>query len=134
MKTFLLIAVLLFSSFITIAQSDTKPFKEITIRKNESIQLDSVTKMMFLYHSHKKTLVDGPPSPLITYIYYVVSGKSEEKQYNIDFDPEKKFKSGWKWKNYIFVLGKYEYDEFMELQIFKSENYPSDQYQFIISE
>ncbi len=123
---------ILFSIMILNAQVNNTIFKKVHIKKNETIELDSITKIMFLYHSHKKT-IEGQVSPLITYIYYTVNGKPEEKQYNIDFDSENIFKSGWKRKDYIFIIENYIYDEYMNLNIYKSKDYPYQQNQFIIS-
>ena len=93
-----------------------------TLSRNKTIILDDNIKITFLYHSHKKTLVDGPPSPLIVYIKYEKMGYEKEVEYHLEtnYSKLKTEKVGWEWNNLYFILTEYRYNDFMNVEIYKN--------------
>lgn len=120
--------------------------KEVNLIRNSPYKLNETTTITFIAHSHKRTIAGGPKTPLITYIKYETSinGEKESKElelnkpliseriYNIFFDPEKKLNSGWVWKDSVFILQHYEYNESMKVKIYPSEDYNFSENKFIL--
>jgi hypothetical protein len=142
------------SDFKTNEQNDFNRFelKEITKKKrmiellrNNPTYLNQNTKITFLAHSHKKTFSEGPKSPLITHIKYeIISKKSKkgnkfeieniEKQYNLFLDSNNIEKSGWVWRDYVFVLMKFEYNESITIEIFSIKDYKYTDNKYILTD
>jgi hypothetical protein len=67
----------------------------------------------FVAHSHKM-VYPGQASPLIIYLEYLEDGRSvEQQQFNVFPEQTRE----WEWRGYRFILGDYEYGEWMELRI-----------------
>jgi len=55
----------------------------------------------------------GDISPLIIYLEYLEDGRSlEQKQFNVFPEQSRE----WEWRGYRFILGEYEYGEWMEVR------------------
>ncbi|RPI73898.1 MAG: hypothetical protein EHM45_20040 [Desulfobacteraceae bacterium] len=49
--------------------------KEFTIHKGQTVEFAEGLKLTFEGHSHKRTFINGPPSPLMVYVGYEINLK-----------------------------------------------------------
>jgi hypothetical protein len=86
----------------------------ISIKKGETLRLDGQFHMRFDSHSHKRTRMGGPSSPLmINLIFLQGDVPVESKTFYVHEEDARSFK----WRNFTFTLGPYQYDAFMELKM-----------------
>lgn len=87
------------------------------IKAQETILIDNSLLFTFIGHSHKMTYENSPPSPLLINVKYkqILPSKNDEIEktyYMYDKEP-----FVWRWKNYLFVVSKYEYGDRMEMKV-----------------
>lgn len=94
--------------------------KAITLKKGETKRLNNEITITFISHSHKKTHINGPPSPLIMYLEYEYQGTKEKIQHNLitNYESLKKDKTGWRWNNIYFILIEYSYNDYIQFEVY----------------
>lgn len=124
-KKFLFISLFLF--FLWFQNHNTMANTKDTIRKinldknfiinnNETILVDSRFFFTFDGHSHKM-VYENTVSPLIINVKYKVRFPKEEKEKEKSYYMFGDTPFVWRWKNYLFVVIKYEYGTTMEMKI-----------------
>lgn len=93
-----------------VAGSATK----VRVRRKQSVDIGGGVSLRFLGHGHKMVASGGPSSPLMVAVEYrrgkQVIGESDPHLY-----PPKQV--SWTWRDYAFAMTKYEYDDFMVLDV-----------------
>jgi hypothetical protein len=89
---------------------------KVTVKRGVEAKLPDGARLSFRSHGHKHTMVGGPESPLIIHgAFAKPGGKPEEFDVSVHVSESRMFTLG---GGYMFALGKYEYDGFMELEYF----------------
>ena len=90
---------------------------QVRAEKDRPLKLPDGAVLTFKSHSHKRTMVGGPPSPLITYLSFKSpSGPAlEDVQVNLQLDETRLFVVG---DGYVFELVAHDYNEWMDLRYF----------------
>ncbi len=89
------------------------PLGKVRAVAKKPVTLSDGSRFTLLRHGHKDTMPDGPPSPLIIHGRFAAPGKTEaEVDAHIYLDESRVFVLG---GGFVFELGAYGYDEFMEL-------------------
>jgi hypothetical protein len=94
--------------------------EKFDIAKNDWVVLEDGLKIQFLYHSHKRTMLGGPSSPLILQMKYNFNGEHSEKQHGLNINDRRT--GEWVWNNYHFKMVDYEYNTRMQLIVSKTGN------------
>ena len=87
-----------------------------TIKNNETVLVHNSFFFTFDGHSHKM-VYENTVSPLIINVKYKVRFPKEEKEKEKGYYMYGDTPFVWRWKNYLFVIIKYEYDTTMEMKI-----------------
>lgn len=89
--------------------------KRFSISKNQTILLNKNRSITFTGHSHKRTLANGPGSPLIIHMEYHLNGDSSNEEYRLNLNNHPDSEAGWEWNTYKFILHEYAYNDYMVL-------------------
>lgn len=87
-----------------------------TIKTNETVLVHNSFFFTFDGHSHKM-IYENTESPLIINIKYKIRFPQPEKEIEKSYYMFGDTPFIWRWKNYLFVVIKYEYGEMMEMKI-----------------
>ena len=84
----------------------------------EPVKLPGDLVVTFLAHGHKRTEVDGPPSPLLVQLRYEQSGR-ETVEASERLETEEG-RHTWFWREYRFVLADHAYGEWMRVRAYRA--------------
>ncbi len=90
--------------------------KNFTIKNNETVLVQNSFFFTFDGHSHKM-VYENTESPLIINVKYKVRFPQVEKEKEKNYYMFGNTPFVWRWKNYLFVVIKYEYGTTMEMKI-----------------
>lgn len=90
---------------------------QVRVERGQEVTLPDGARLSFLANGHKRTLVDGPPSPLIIHGAFAAPGKKTLAPFEVHLEMEEtrvfRLLGG-----FAFELVKHEYDGWMELRYF----------------
>lgn len=93
---------------------------ELTIYKGETKEISKGFEITFESHSHKRSFLNGPDSPLIIYMSYRIDNNKDIMIQHNTY-PKQGADWGWDWKEYSFVVKEFEYNTSMKLYVRKHD-------------
>ncbi len=94
-----------------------RPETFFVIHASETVLVDDELQLTFVRHSHKDVTEQMGASPLLVSIAYKNISTNDEASKTYLWESKPPFV--WRWKAYLFVVTKYDYNAMMEMKVFR---------------